>query len=115
MINRIKRILDKALFAKYANEIEINITEGHYENAMAVEQMKEDTISFAMKALIDDLVKIKQQYPQELYSTVKGELDIVIMEGKDFRELEKLLNGLHEIWLQKEQKSSKEKRVKVQG
>lgn len=109
MINRVRRITDRAYFAKHQDQIEINITNSSYENALSVEELKEDVVSYAIKSIIDDIVKIKQNFPQEFTSTVEASVDIVVMDGKDFRELQKLLDGLHEIGLQKERKRQEEK------
>jgi hypothetical protein len=109
MINRIQRILDNALFARHKNDMEINVTNPSYENAMAVEDLKEDTVMEAIRHTIDDLVKIKQSYPSNHMSKVSASLDVVLMDGSDFRELKKLLDGLHEIWVQEKHTERKQK------
>lgn len=113
MINRIQKIMEKSLHAKHKDQIDLDITAPHYENAMAVEELKENTINFATRALIDELVSIKQNYPRDFKTTVDAEIDIVIFEGKEYRELQKLINGLHEIWLEKKQKKTKQERTEV--
>lgn len=108
MINRVKKILEEAYFVRNENEIELDILQDSYHNAMEVEGLKEDTALDSIKYLIDDIIKIKQSYPEEHVSKVKASVDAVILEGKHFRELEKLLNGLHEIWIQEEYPQEKQ-------
>lgn len=112
MIKRIERILENAHFGRYKSEVEIDITQPSYENAMMVEELKEETITTATRHMIDELVRIKQNYPSSYKSVVEAEVDIVVLEGRQFRELQKLINGLHEIWLQKEREGSQEKSLK---
>jgi len=113
MINRIKRIMDNAHYAKYNNSVDINVTAPSFENAMAVEGMKEDTVHIALKALTDELVEIRQDYPENFISTINGEIDVVLFKGRDFRELKKLLDGLHEIWIQKQYSEKEQARAEV--
>ena len=69
MIKRIKRLIEEAHFARHSSEIELNVTESSYHNALLVEQLKEDTVNDAIKYMIVDLVKIKQTYPKANHYT----------------------------------------------
>lgn len=109
MIKRINRVLDKAYFARTKEQDEIDVTADSYTNALAIEAQKESTFMIGVDAIIEDLVKIKQSYPSNHMSTITTSLDIVIMEGKDFRELKKLINGLHEVRTKKECPQDEEK------
>lgn len=100
MIKRLDKILERAYFARNVGEIELNVTNPSYENALAVEETKDYTLQEALKPIIDDIVKVKQTYPSNHMSTVTTSVDIVVFEGKDFRELKKLVNGLFESRLQ---------------
>jgi len=109
MIKRIERILEEAYYMKNQDTLELDITQDSYSNALAVEGLKQDVLLDGLEYMVDDIITIKQGFPDGKTTTVKATVDAVVMDGKDFRELQKLLNGLYEIWIQEKYPQKKEK------
>lgn len=65
-------------------------------NAEYLTYQKRRLLKNAITYLTDDLVKHRQEFPNNNISDVNYSADFVVMQRKDFDELEKLIEGLDE-------------------